>query len=282
VPHIFVPDGAPVDAALARTYYLGIGAHPDDLELVGLPWIHECWGRPDRWFSGIVCGDGARSPRTGAYADRTDDEMVRIRANEQRSAAEVGRYGALVALGLPTAETRDVARLAAELEDFIRDARPELVVTHDPFDRHATHTAVTRAVLAALRNLEPEIRPKRLLAIEGWRSLDWAPREHLVAVDGTGAGPLGHQLLACFKSQIEGGKRYDLAAEGRRRANATYADPYGADQTPELVLALDLTPLLEPDAPTLSAFAANLVDAFGREALLALSETDEPIPGWSP
>jgi len=28
---IFVPDGTPVEAALARTTHLGIGAHQDDL-----------------------------------------------------------------------------------------------------------------------------------------------------------------------------------------------------------------------------------------------------------
>ena len=30
----FVPDGAPLPAALARTTHLGIGAHPDDLEIM--------------------------------------------------------------------------------------------------------------------------------------------------------------------------------------------------------------------------------------------------------
>jgi LmbE family N-acetylglucosaminyl deacetylase len=204
--------------------------------------------------------------------------MVRIRLNEQRSAAEVGHYGALVALGLPTAEVRDVDELASELEELIRDAAPEMVITHDLFDRHATHTAVTRAVIEALRSLDPDERPGRLLAVEGWRSLDWAPREHLVTVDALGAGPLGHELLACFRSQIEGGKRYDLAAEGRRRANATFADPYGADVSPELVLALDLTELMDADAPSPTAFAASLLEGFSTEVQEALaSETGRVV-----
>jgi len=34
-------------------------------------------------------------------------------------------------------------------------------------------------------------------------------------------------LLGVFESQIAGGKRYDLALMGRRRANATYFESHG-------------------------------------------------------
>ena len=36
-------------------------------------------------------------------------------------------------------------------------------------------------------------------------------------------------LLGVFNSQIAGGKRYDLASMGRRRANATYFESHGVD-----------------------------------------------------
>ena len=85
---VHVPDGLDVDAALARTTDLGIGAHPDDLELDLLPGVVHCVDDPDRWFTGIVCTDGAGSVRVGASATMTDDELVAERWAEQRRAAD--------------------------------------------------------------------------------------------------------------------------------------------------------------------------------------------------
>jgi hypothetical protein len=51
-------------------------------------------------------------------------------------------------------------------------------------------------------------------------------------------------LLGVFDSQIAGGKRYDLASMGRRRANATYFESHGVDETTGLSYAMDLTPLI--------------------------------------
>jgi LmbE family N-acetylglucosaminyl deacetylase len=265
VPHVYVPDGTPIDAALARTTYLGIVAHPDDLELLALPWIAECRDRDSRWFTGVICADGARSPRRGRFSSLSDDEMARVRINEQRRAAELGRYGALVPLSLPSVEVQRVEVLTHLLDEYLRDADASMIITHDPFDRHPTHAAVTRAVVAAVRQLSPRARPSKLLGVEGWRSLDWVPRDALVAVDCSGAGTLGRELLKCFESQIEGGKPYDRAAEGRRRSNAVFADPYRIDDRGEVVLAVDLTPLLDDDGPSLDDFAAGLLERFGRE-----------------
>ena len=47
-----------------------------------------------------------------------------------------------------------------------------------------------------------------------------------------------------FNSQICGGKRYDLATMGRRRANATYFESHGVDVATGLSYAMDLTPLI--------------------------------------
>ena len=51
-------------------------------------------------------------------------------------------------------------------------------------------------------------------------------------------------LLGVFDSQIVGGKRYDLASMGRRRANATYFESHGVDATTGLSYAMDMTPLM--------------------------------------
>ncbi len=52
-------------------------------------------------------------------------------------------------------------------------------------------------------------------------------------------------LSAVFDSQIVGGKRYDLAAEGRRLANATFSASHACDTYTALNYAMDLTPLMD-------------------------------------
>ena len=101
-PDVWIPDGLAEEAAFARTTHMGIAAHPDDLEIEGYPGIVECFGRDDRWFCGVVVTDGAGSARGGPYAKVTNDEMVAIRRREQRKAAMVGEYGAMVMLGVTT------------------------------------------------------------------------------------------------------------------------------------------------------------------------------------
>ena len=64
---LFVPDGVAPDAALARTTHLCISAHQDDIEIMAYHGIAECFGRKDKWFTGVVVTNGAGSPRNGIY-----------------------------------------------------------------------------------------------------------------------------------------------------------------------------------------------------------------------
>src|SRR4051794_18768524 len=96
---VYVPDGLDTTEALERTTDLGVGAHPDDLEFGYLVPIGECRAASDRWFAGVTCTDGAGSARGGRYATHTDAEMVEVRREEQRRAAELAGFGAVVQLG---------------------------------------------------------------------------------------------------------------------------------------------------------------------------------------
>ncbi|HEX2672298.1 MAG TPA: hypothetical protein VHM25_15565, partial [Polyangiaceae bacterium] len=57
-----------------------------------------------------------------------------------------------------------------------------------------------------------------------------------------------------------GGKRYDLATAGRRRAHATYSESHGTDRHSALAWGMDLTPLMYAGDP--SAHAAELLRRF--------------------
>src|SRR6186997_2575740 len=90
---IFVPDpNLTPEAALARTTHLCVAAHQDDIEIMAYHGITECFGRSDRWFSGVIVTNGAGSPRSGIYGSYTDAQMQEVRRQEQRKAALVGEY----------------------------------------------------------------------------------------------------------------------------------------------------------------------------------------------
>ena len=247
---VFVPDGAGAEEALARTTHLAISAHQDDLEIMAIDGILRCFQKTDRWFTGVIVTNGAGSPRDDLYRDYTDEAMRAVRAREQKKAAVVGEYAAQVLLDFPSSAVKDakdpgpVSDLAAILEA----ARPEVVYTHNLADKHPTHVAVALRVIAAARRLPPGSRPKHLYGCEVWRGLDWMRDEDKVLFDTSSHESLQAALLGVFDSQICGGKRYDLATMGRRKANATYFESHAVDQADGLVFGMDLTPLvLEPD-----------------------------------
>lgn len=262
---IFVPDGDPLPSALARVTHLGIGAHQDDLEFMAFHGIAECFHHAGgRWFAGVTCTDGAGSSRTGRYAQVADDEMRRVRLSEQRAAAVVGRYAAMLQLGYTSAEVKNPAdrRLADDLREILRLATPEVVYTHNLADKHDGHIGVAAAVIAAIRALPAEERPARLLGCEVWRGLDWLGDGEKVALDVSGHDHLAAALAGLFDSQIAGGKRYDLATLGRRSANATFLDSHTADTASQVCLAMDLTPLIADDTLDPAAFAFAAIDRF--------------------
>ncbi len=264
---IYIPDRADPFAALARTTHLGIGAHHDDLEILAIDGILQCYQNPDASFTGVVLTDGAGSPRSGPYADMTGDAMKKVRADEQKEAARLGEYGAQVLLGYASAETKDLSQTGAtkDLEILLRAAQPRIVYTHNLWDKHDTHVAVTLRVIDALRAISPPDRPAWLYGVEVWRDLDWVPDASKVVFNSSDREDLQLALLGVFRSQIEGGKRYDLAAMGRRRAHATYHEPHAVDQVTGSVYAVDMTPLLRDEAIDSAEFAVRLMDTFRDE-----------------
>ena len=265
--HTFVPDGLGEEQAIARTTHLGIVAHPDDLEILAQQGILECFGRSDRWFCGVVVTDGAGSPRSGPYAEVSDRDMVEIRRHEQRKAAVVGEFGAAVMLGASSAEVKDArgGRVARELADLIRRARPQVVYTHNVADRHDTHVAVALRVIEACRSLPVAERPAKLLGGEVWRDLDWLSGEDRLAVDVTPRENIVAALIGVFDSQITGGKRYDLAVLGRRRAHATFDESHHTDTANGVTLHMDMTPLILDASRPVSAFAQERIDRFAAD-----------------
>ena len=265
---IFVPDKSPVETALRRTTHLGIGAHHDDLEIMAIDGILRCYESPQGHFTGVVVTDGAGSPRAGKFADYGPEQMKRCRAEEQKRAAELAKYSAQLMLGHPSAEVRaKSARVIQDIAQILEATRPRVVYTHSPFDKHETHVAVVLRVLDALRSMPPERRPQLVYGVEVWRDLDWVPDSLRVVFDCSKHPQLQEDLLRVFESQVAGGKRYDLAALGRRRAHATYLDPHSVDRMQGAVFGVNLSELARDEGLDVAAWASDMIEAFKRDVM---------------
>ena len=263
---LYIPDdGVGEGAAMARTTHLAISAHQDDIEFMAYAPIAACFGKADKWFSGVVVTDGAGSPRSGLYADYTDEEMKAVRIVEQKKAACVGEYGFQMLLGHPSQEVKDPQNTAivGELAEIIRQAKPQYLYTHNLADKHETHVATALKAIAALRALKPEERPEKVYGCEVWRDLDWMCDDEKVYLDCGPHPNLMRALSAVFDSQIVGGKRYDLAAEGRRLANATFSASHACDTYSALNYAMDLTPLMD-ERTDIEEYITGYIDRFRR------------------
>jgi len=269
---LYVPDGLPAEEALARTTHLAVGAHQDDLEIMAFDGILTCFQRRDKWFCGVVVTDGSGSPRDDLYRDYTDADMQAIRRLEQKKAALVGEYGAQVLLDYPSSAVKDPANPAVveDLARLLEASRPEVVYTHNLADKHETHVAVALRVIEAIRRLPAERRPRHLYGCEVWRDLDWMVDSDKVTFDLAAHENLQAALLGVFDSQIRGGKRYDLATMGRRKANATYFASHDTDIATGMSFAMDLTRLITEPEIDISDYVSAFVQRFGRDAATRL------------
>lgn len=270
---LYVPDAreSPADA-LARVTDLCIVAHPDDIEINCFSAIVDCLEDPRRALGGVVVTDGAGSARTGPYAAVTDDAMKDIRREEQRKAAQIGRFAIVIQLAHPSAAVKGSGRSAvvSDLERILAVCRPETLYLHSPADKHDTHVAVLLRSLEAIRALPTERRPARLIGFEAWRDLDWLLDTDKVLLDSGRRPELAAELVKVFDSQVAGGKRYDLAAAGRRLAHATFHTSHAVDRVKGITWGVDLTLLARDPSLSVEAFTADLVGRLRADVMARL------------
>jgi LmbE family N-acetylglucosaminyl deacetylase len=270
---LFVPDGLPIEQALERTTHIAVSAHQDDLEIMAAAPILDCFQREDKWFTGVVLTDGRGSPRDGLYKDFTDEAMREVRFKEQRKAAILGEYATLAMLDYPSQAIKDGSN-QQPIEDLVylfETTQPQFVYTHNLADKHDTHVGTALKVIAALRRLPEGKRPQKLYGCEVWRDLDWMSDSDKVSLDLSAHQNLQAALLEVFDSQITGGKRYDLATMGRRRANATYFESHGVDMTTGLSFAMDLTPLIISPEKEIISFVQEHIQRFAQDVAKRLT-----------
>lgn len=261
---VFIPDGQDPDDAYSRTTHLAIVAHQDDIEIMAIDGILACYQRKDRWFVGLVVTNGAGSARAGIYMDYSDEDMRAVRNKEQFKAAYIGEYSAQFLLDYSSAEVKDPSNIKTveDIRSVIHATTPEIIYTHNLADKHPTHIAVALRTIQALRSMTDIYQPERVIGCEVWRDLSWMLDEDKVVLDCSIQENLQMALVGIFDSQITGGKRYDLATMGRRRANATYFASHDVDISTGMTFGMDLTPLIIDPHLDINEYVQSFIKSF--------------------
>lgn len=144
------------DSLKTPTRALTIGAHPDDAEF-GAGGTLARWASEGCHATILVVSDGSK----GSWdPDVSKEELIASRQQEQRAAADVLGVADVVMLGHVDGEIEHDRRLVRELCWWIREVRPDAVLSHDPWKRYmlhpdhrATGMAAVDAVVAARDHL---------------------------------------------------------------------------------------------------------------------------------
>ncbi|MDR1138398.1 MAG: PIG-L family deacetylase [Clostridiales bacterium] len=253
-----------------RVKSIVVAAHFDDVEFMAYSAIAHSISSEDG-IAAVIVTNGGNSPRTGKYADTSDQDMVQLRIQEQLHAAQLAQYSKTTMLMYPSWVVKDCSpQLIQQLADIISDDPDVVVYTHNPFDKHPTHVAVCKAVVAAIKSLPSLSRPKRLIGCEVWRGLDWMLDQYKIPMDTSDNHDFAKALFGVFESQIQGGKNYGNAVIGRWISNATFYDSHGVDKYTSLSYGVDMTPLATEQDMTLAQFAKRYLDDFANSVLDSL------------
>src|SRR5690606_16457653 len=129
-------------------YYLGrtlamkilaIGAHPDDVEILCAGTIAKFSKLGHEVFICHVC-DGSRGSKT-----HTQEEIAAIRRKEAIASAAIIDAKSLTA-NIPDIEVVVDLESRLKIVDILRQADPDLVITHSPDDYMTDHINVSRLV----------------------------------------------------------------------------------------------------------------------------------------
>ncbi|MBK9940729.1 MAG: PIG-L family deacetylase [Kouleothrix sp.] len=228
------------DTTLSETRILGIFAHPDDSEFT-------CGGAAAIWASQgaqityCIVTNGA----AGSNDPQQDlDQLVRIRADEQRAACAVLGVQQVIFLGYADGTLQPTIELRRELTRLIRQLKPDRVVTGDPnavflgddYINHPDHRAAAEAAIYAVfpsactRPIFPELLAEGLEPHQVKDVYIFDNDAHAnTHIDITSTIERKIEALRCHKSQLDPGDGQwvrDWAAAAGKAAGLAYAESF--------------------------------------------------------
>jgi len=205
---------------------LVIGAHPDDAEF-GAGGTAAAFRDAAQEVHYIVCTDGSKGTK-----DRTivQSDLVARRQREQRAAADVLGVDSVTFLEQVDGEMENTRAVRLRMARRIREIRPHVLITHDPWrpwmlhpDHRATGYAATDAFVAARDHLYlPELLQEGL---EPWDVKEiwfWASAETDHHVDITAF--IDKKLAALRRHESQIADMDGLSVRLRERAHEMGAE----------------------------------------------------------
>ncbi|MEO1289729.1 MAG: PIG-L family deacetylase [Chloroflexota bacterium] len=158
---------------------LAIGAHGDDIEVQCGGTLAKASARGDKVFMCVVT-DGRGRPKGNP------DEIANVRHQESQASADV--IGAeLIWMGIPDGGLKPTDEYTAQFVNVIRQAQPDIIITHPKDDYHPDHRythemVLDAAQLARVRNyphldLAPYRQPCPIAFMDGVLGLSFIPEE---------------------------------------------------------------------------------------------------------
>lgn len=188
---------------------LAIGCHPDDIEINCVGTLIKCVKRGDNVTVCHVCNGNM------GHEVIMPDELRKIRIEEAR------RAGAMAGIKVVTCDIGDLDVYNQSKEqrdlviDVIRDADPDLIITHAPNDYMLDHVAVSKLVFDASfaasvphykTKVDKTARVVPLYYMDNLTGVDFIPTEY---VDVTEEIDLKLEMLECHESQLKWMRDHD-------------------------------------------------------------------------
>lgn len=132
-----------------------IGAHPDDLEILCGGTIARCVAEGHTVWMAIATNGNVGSPTLGR------DEIAAVRKKEAEAAARCLGAAGLIWMNENDEFLFDDERTRRKFVDAVRQAKADVIVTHNPHDYHPDHVACSKLasdarILTAVRLIETE------------------------------------------------------------------------------------------------------------------------------
>jgi len=192
----------------AITSVLAVGAHPDDIEIA-------CAGTLAKYANqGVKVSIAVATDGSAGHMKIPPKEIAEIRHEEAVNAAKL--IGAdFYWLGYGDEMLFEDLDTRMRFVELIRQAKPDVILTHYPDDYHPDHRVVSRIMFDAsfvsgLKNVETEspFHPgvPALYFFDTISGLNFHPTEY---VDITETFEIKQRMLACHQSQITWLKDHD-------------------------------------------------------------------------
>ncbi len=187
---------------------LVISPHPDDAEY-GVAGTVARWAREGKKVIYAVCTNGDKGT---SDPDMKPVDLAEIRKKEQLAAADVLGVSEVIFLGLPDQGLEETPHFRKLIVRLIRQVRPEIVVTADPYRRyiwHRDHRIAGQVVLDAVfpyardRLAYPDLIEEGLQPHKVREMLFWASEDINFRSDISDTFDLKVEALRCHSSQMQ-------------------------------------------------------------------------------